>query len=61
MLEGEYDWEGLRTQAHRYRMDAGRPYPVALQPDDDISAGEIVGTMDVLRGEGFDNIGFPGG
>ena len=59
-VDGEPNFEGLRTQAHRFHMDTGRPYPVELKPDDDIHAGIIVGTMDVLRGEGFDNIGFPG-
>ena len=57
-VDGEPNYEALRTQAHRFRMDTGQPYPVELRPDDDIGAGTIVGTMDVLRGEGFTNIGF---
>ncbi len=60
-VDGEPNYEALRTQAHRFHMDTGDTYPVQLQPDDDIGAGMIVGTMDVLRGEGFTNIGFPGG
>lgn len=57
-VEGEPNYEGLRTQAHRFRMDTGQPYPVQLRPDDDIGVGTVAGTMDVLRGEGFTNIGF---
>ena len=57
-IEDEPNFEALRMQAHRFRMDTGQPYPVQLRPDDDIGAGTIVGTMDVLRGEGFTNIGF---
>ena len=60
-VDGEPNYESLRTQAHRFRMDTGQPYPVQLRPDDDIGAGTIVGTMDVLRGEGFTNIGFADG
>ena len=60
-VDGEPNFDALRTQAHRFRMDTGRPYPVQLRPDDDIGAGTIVGTMDVFRGEGFTDIGFADG
>ena len=55
-----YDHAALRTQLERHRRDFGTIPPVYFQPDDDVNAGAVVATMDVLRGEGFASIAFPG-
>lgn len=50
----------LDTQLGRYLELMGRASPVHLMPDDDVRTGDVVATMDAVRGAGFEAIQLPG-
>jgi biopolymer transport protein ExbD len=56
--EGELDFASLDQRlAERHRLQPNVP-PVKVRPDDDISTGNVVTTMDVLRRRGYASLSF---
>lgn len=59
LVDAHLDTPALVAILTRHRSESGRPLPVKLLPDDDVSTALLVETMDTLRGEGFASIAFP--